>query len=164
MTSFDIAVDFVLLFEGGLSDDPSDSGGVTRFGISQKAYPDLDIRNMTMPQAKEIYRADYWNRCKCNELPVQLALILFDAAVNQGPAAAIRMLQKSLDVRADGVIGAETIAAAHRADVRKVASEFIARRAYQYAIHPQVARFGLGWYRRLAACHRLTQDEPAYHA
>lgn len=160
MNTFDIAVEFVLGFEGDFSDDPHESGGVTRFGISHKTYPELDICSLTRDQAREIYRTDYWNRCKCNELPAQLAIVLFDAAVNQGPGQAIRLLQKALGVNADGVIGPQTIAAAHRAMPSKVVAEFIARRGYQYALHPEVSRFGLGWFRRLTACHQLTQSEP----
>jgi len=157
-TTFNRAVEFVLRFEGDLSDDPKDSGGLTKFGISKKAYPDLDIRNLSRKDAIEIYRRDYWNKCKCNELPAPLALILFDSAVNQGPASAIRLLQKSLEVRADGVMGPETIAAAFRASLRIVVPEFIARRAYQYSLHPDVTRFGLGWMRRLAACYQVSQE------
>ena len=155
---FNRAVEFVLRFEGDFSDDPKDSGGATKFGISQRAYPSLDIRSLTREAAIEIYRQDYWNRCRCNELPAQLALILFDSAVNQGPTAAIRLLQKSLNVGADGVIGPITIAAAFRASPSLVITEFIARRAYQYTLHPEVTRFGLGWFRRLSACHQLAQE------
>ena len=160
MNTFDIAVEFVLSFEGDISDDPHDSGGLTQFGISQKSYPDLDIKSLTRDQAKEIYRNDYWNRAKCNELPAQLAIVLFDSAVNQGAVTAIRLLQKSLNVNADGVIGPMTIAASHRAALNIVVGELIARRAYQYSLHPEVARFGLGWFRRLTSCHQLTQAEP----
>ena len=155
---FDRAVEFVLRFEGDLSDDPHDPGRITKFGISQKAYPDVDIRALTRREAIELYRRDYWMKCKCDHLPAPLAMILFDSAVNQGPRPAVRMLQQALSVRVDGVVGAETIAAGHRASLRLVAVEFIARRGFQYALHPQVSRFGLGWYRRLAACHQVSQE------
>lgn len=158
VSTFERAVEFVLRFEGDYSDDHHDSGGETRYGISKRAYPNIDIKTLTRQQAKDIYYRDYFLRCKCNELPAQLALILFDSAVNQGPTAAIRLLQKSLNVGADGVIGPITIAAAFRASPSLVITEFIARRAYQYALHPEVARFGLGWFRRLAACHQLSQE------
>ncbi len=158
MIPFDRAVEFVLRFEGDISDDPKDSGGLTKFGISQKAHPELDIRSLTLAEAKEIYRKDYWNACKCNELPAPLAIILFDSAVNQGTKIAIRSLQKALDVNVDGIVGPQTIAAAHRVSLGPVVTEFIARRAYQYALHPSVPMFGLGWYRRLAACHQLSQE------
>ena len=158
MIVFERAVEFILRFEGEISDDPNDSGGLTKYGISQKSYPDLDVRALTRTEAVEIYRRDFWARCKCDQIPAPLAIILFDSAVNQGPTAAIRMFQKALGVTVDGKIGAETIAAGHRASLRLVTAEFIARRGYQYALHPQVIRYGLGWYRRLAACHQISQE------
>lgn len=158
MIPFDRAVEFILRFEGDISDDPKDSGGLTKFGISQKAYPDLDIRSLTREDAIGLYRRDYWDRCNCSQMPAPLAFILFDSAVNQGPTAAIRLLQKSLEVRADGVVGAETIAASFRLPLRNAVAEFIARRAYQYALHPDVTRFGLGWFRRLSECHQIALE------
>jgi lysozyme family protein len=147
--TFDEAVEFVLEHEGEYSDDPADTGGRTKFGISQRAYPDLDIPNLARGEAVEILRRDYWEKCRCSELPAGLDLLVFDAAVNQGPGAAARMLQKVLRVAQDGIVGAITIRAAHSFDAN-VRQEFIARRAYQYALVPQVMRMGLGWYRRLA--------------
>ena len=96
---FETAVDFVLTAEGGLVDDPSDPGGLTNFGISQRAYPHLNIRELTIADAKALYRKDYWDRCSCGKLPHAIALVVFDAAVNQGASASIRMLQRSLNVR-----------------------------------------------------------------
>jgi len=154
MTTFDRCVEFVLQHEGGLSDDPLDAGGLTNFGISQRSYPNLDVRNLTKADAIEIYRRDYWQRCRCDEIPSHLATILFDSAVNQGPSAAIRMLQTSLNVKSDGYIGPITIAAALKAD-NGIVAEFVARRALRYATHENLERYGLGWFRRLAACQQL---------
>ena len=60
------AINHTLELEGGYVNDPNDSGGQTKYGISKKAYPDLDIPNLTIAQAMEIYRKDYWDRCKCD--------------------------------------------------------------------------------------------------
>lgn len=158
MSPFDRAIQFILTEEGGFVDDPRDSGGKTRFGISQASYPDIDIKNLTEKDATDIYRRDYWNRCHCNELPSPLAIILFDSAVNQGPAAAIRLFQKSLGVRVDGQIGPLTIAAAHQCKLHEVVPEFIARRAFQYALHKQLNVYGLGWFRRLSRCHQTAME------
>lgn len=158
MMTFERAVEFVLRFEGEHSDDPHDSGGDTWFGISRRAYPRLEPWPPTREQAIELYRQDYWTPCKCSSLPAPIALLVFDSAVNQGPAAAIRLLQKALNVRADGVIGNETLSAIQRSSLRLLVAEFVARRAFQYSLHPQVGRFGLGWFRRLASCHQLAQE------
>src|SRR5579862_3236474 len=109
---FETAVDFVLTAEGGLVDDPSDPGGVTKFGISQRAYPNLNIRELTIADAKALYRKDYWDRCSCDKLPAGIAFVVFDAAVNQGVSGSIRMLQRSLNVLEDGLIGPATLSAA----------------------------------------------------
>jgi lysozyme family protein len=156
--TFDSAVEFVLSHEGGLVNDVHDPGGLTRYGISQRAYPDLDIRNLTKDDAMQIYRTDYWDRCRCDELPAGLAILLFDSAVNQGPTAAIRMLQQALRVSADGVIGPVTLAAAQGA-TKATICEYVARRANTYGLNPNFTRYGLGWSRRLAACHQLALED-----
>ena len=61
---FEDCIDKVLEHEGGYVNDPNDLGGETNFGVSKKAYPDLDIKNLTRDEAKEIYRKDYWERYK----------------------------------------------------------------------------------------------------
>ena len=103
METFDRCVRAVLSEEGGLSDHPQDPGGLTQYGISRRAYPDLDIRRLTMDEVIEIYRRDYWNPVHGTDLPASLALLVFDAAVNQGAGTAARLLQKAVGVREDGV-------------------------------------------------------------
>src|SRR5689334_6646940 len=99
----------VIGHEGGLVDDPRDPGGLTRYGISKRAYPGEDIQNLTLERAKELYRRDYWAPIKGDELPNALGLCLFDMAVNSGPAQAIRTLQRAIDVPVDGIIGPGTL-------------------------------------------------------
>jgi len=86
MTEFvwDTSINITLGFEGGYVNNPNDKGGETKYGISKKAYPDLDIANLTIEQAKEIYKRDYWDRCKCAFIPDALSMALFDFAVNSG--------------------------------------------------------------------------------
>lgn len=159
MTPFEKAVSFVLRHEGGYSNDTHDSGGETKYGISKAAYPTLDIKNLTMDDAKAIYKLDYWDRCFCAVFPQPISFVLFDAAVNQGQAKAIRMLQAALKVKQDGKVGPITIGAAQRADIGHITAMFVARRAYQYALHPEVIRYGQGWFNRLAECHQLAMVE-----
>ncbi len=90
----------------------TDQGGLTRWGISQRAYPDLDISALTRVQAEALYLRDYWMPIHGDSLPPALALVVFDAAVNMGPAQAVRILQARLRVHEDGVMGPETISAA----------------------------------------------------
>jgi lysozyme family protein len=152
---FETAVEFVLAAEGGLVDDASDPGGLTKFGISQRAYPNLNIRDLTIDEAKALYRNDYWSRCSCDRLPAGIALILFDAAVNQGVSASIRMLQRSLNVPEDGVIGRVTLSAVAARTPAGIIAEMIAMRSVAYAVSPLAGRDGLGWFRRLAKAHQF---------
>src|ERR1041384_5177399 len=110
MSTFDRLFDLVVGHEGGFTADPADPGnwtggavGVgacrgTRFGISAAAYPNLDIANLTLEAAKAIYQRDYWQCIAGDRLPPALALLVFDAAINNGTARAIRWLQQTLQV------------------------------------------------------------------
>ncbi len=156
--TFDIAVEFVLSQEGGLADDPQDMGGLTNYGISHTNYPMIDIAHLTRDDAKTIYKRDYWDACSCGLLPDGLAIVLLDAAVNQGPLAGRRMLQQALNVKQDGVIGPMTQQAAMSADVKKTVSEFVARRINTYGLNPQFTRYGLGWARRCVLVHQIALE------
>lgn len=158
MTGFDKAIDFVLSHEGGYSNDPNDPGGETRWGISKRSHPELDIANLTREQAVLLYKTDYWDKCRCGEMPFPIALLVMDSSVNQGPDAAIRMLQASLDVNVDGKLGPVTIGAIQRAAISRLLCEFVAERAFRYAINPNVRRYGRGWFARLASCHQSANE------
>ena len=90
--NFSSAIEFVLLMEGGYVFDKDDPGGETKYGISKKAYPKLDIKNLSLNKAKEIYKRDYWDRVGCEGLLFPLNLVIFDTAVNMGVRSALKML------------------------------------------------------------------------
>ena len=142
------AVQIILDLEGGLVEDPRDPGGITKFGISLSAYPGLGregILALSLEQAKDIYQRDYWEKGKCDLLPPALRLIFFDSCVNQGVLAATKILQKSLGVEADGVLGPKTLEAAKRLSPQKL----LAQRALAYIALPTFKSFGHGWLIRL---------------
>lgn len=95
--------------EGGLVDNSQDPGGLTQWGISQRAYPHLDIRNLTQAQAAGIYHDDYWQKIHGDDLPDEVAFALLDYAVNSGVGGAIRGLQRAIGAQVDGAMGAETL-------------------------------------------------------
>jgi lysozyme family protein len=112
--AFASAVAFVIdRLEGG-DKIITDSGGLTRWGISQRAYEALDVAHLTREAAVQLYHRDYWRPVRADELPTGLDLQVFDTAVNQGPFQAAKMLQALLHVPADGVIGPQTVEAARR--------------------------------------------------
>lgn len=96
---FNYCVEQILKHEGGYVNDPRDPGGETNFGISKRAYPNLDIKSLTKEVAIEIYRRDYWNRI--DKTFPELNLLVFDAAVNQGVSAANNLVTaiKSLNLK-----------------------------------------------------------------
>ena len=161
-SAFEIALSFVLAMEGGFVDDPDDPGGMTRYGISQRAYPDLDIRHLTQAQASAIYYQDYWQPCQCDHLPVATACVLFDTAVNMGQGTAIKLLQQSVNTQVDGVIGQQTIAACFRERCAHYLPDMLSRRAKRYhqiAQDEKQSRFFRGWMRRLFELQQRLHEE-----
>jgi lysozyme family protein len=93
LNEFRRALKFVLAHEGGYVNDPKDPGGETKWGISKKTYPSLDIKNLSPEQASEIYAKDYWDPCGCDTLGWPLSAVAFDSAVNLGPVRIIGWLR-----------------------------------------------------------------------
>ncbi len=156
MTQEDQCIGLILAREGGLVDNPRDPGSLTKYGISKRAYPHLDIRNLTIDEARAIYRRDYWNPIHGNQLPKGLDLLVFDCAVNQGVKTAIHLLQEATRVTMDGIIGEKTLAAA-RNKMPGVMQEYCVLRAWRYEINKNEDVFGKGWYRRLFGLYDLAQ-------
>lgn len=124
--NFEDAFKVVVAQEGGYVSDPADPGGETRYGISKRAYPNVDIKTLTLEQARDIYLNDYWREAGCDQLAPEMALLVFDCAVNQGVGRAKQL-----------------VAIAHDP------VSFQAERALHYAGLPTFDRFGRGWMRRL---------------
>lgn len=115
------AVKRLLTDEGGYTDRTRDAGGATRFGISQREYPHLDIKNLTREQAIEIYWRDWWCKFRYGALPSPLSAKMLDLAVNIGPSETTRCLQRALRasgvaIAENGILGPLTRAAVTRAN------------------------------------------------
>lgn len=149
MSAWDVAITFLLGIEGGYVNDPLDAGGETKYGISKKSYPHLDIAGLTREDAEKIYREDYWQALRCDDLPDALAVAVFDSGVNQGISPAARMLQLAVRVQADGVIGPITLDAARTESQRQILVRYLALRGVRYASTPGFDRYGMGWLGRL---------------
>ena len=100
----------------------------------------------TEDEAKAIYRRDYWDKLRPDELPQELAICVFDCAVNMGRDKAVRLLQRACGVAQDGVMGGNTIAAANRLVDPVV--RFSAERVIAYTGIRGFDTFGKGWLRR----------------
>jgi lysozyme family protein len=160
---FEQCFDIVVGEEGGFDNNPADPGNWTggkvnvghlngtKYGISAAAYPDLYIQALTLENAKDIYHKSYWAVNLCDTMPPSIAMLVFDAAVNNGNRRAIWWLQGAVGAFQDGEIGPKTIAALNRKGAQAVAIEFMAQRTNFMASFPTWPTFGLGWARRLAA-------------
>lgn len=147
MNDFDKAFQHVIGLEGGYVNDLRDPGGETKFGISHKAYPSINIKDMTLDQAKELYRNDYWIPAKCDLLPYPLNMYVFDCAVNQGVSVSARLLQQAAKVKVDFVIGQITLDAIKRDP--EIAHKFMVERAIRYFGSTNFDTFGKGWLKRI---------------
>ena len=119
-SKFDSAFKRLMIFEGGHVIDERDSGGETKYGISKRSYPHLNIKSLTKKQAKEIYRSDWWEKYKYDKMATmcegdynEIAIRLFILAVNIGPKSAHKCLQRALvscgeELDIDGIIGGHT--------------------------------------------------------
>lgn len=158
MISFDVAFARLVDHEGGYTDDPRDPGnwtggkagvGVlkgTKFGIAANTYGWLDIKNLTLSQAKEIYREDFWDVIGTAHPAVKFQL--FDAAVNHGRPNAVRMLQRAVGVADDGEWGPVSQAALDRMETNDVLLRFVAYRLKFWVALNAFDTYGRGWVRR----------------
>jgi lysozyme family protein len=144
-TTFDRAFDFTLREEGYYSNDPFDPGGETKYGISKKAHPTVDIKNLTLQDAKSIYYTEYWRPFeRIAEIHPALAMVLYDTGVNMGTGTAVRMLQKAVGVPADGVIGPVTLNAIEN-NKQNIIPFILKERILYYTSRPHWERFKNGW-------------------
>jgi len=153
MANFDEAIDKTLVNEGGYVNDPSDRGQETNLGISKRAYPNVDIKNLTVSQAKEIYKRDYWDKVKADNIESQLiASELFDTAVNMGVRTASKLIQGCIGTHPDGIIGNVTLQQINDTDEELLLLRFklakVARYAYLAKKRPANRKYLLGWINR----------------
>lgn len=157
---FDRAVAIVIEHEGGESDNATDHGGLTKFGISQASYPDLAIAALTIEKARSIYYTDWWIRYRICTLPTAISPKVLDSAVLAGPGTAIRMLQRACNAvgapcEIDGAIGPQTRAACASVAPGALLAAYrgLLQRHYQQivAADPAQAVFLAGWEARACA-------------
>ncbi len=153
MKNFKEIIEQVLHHEGGYVNDPKDLGGETKYGITKRFYPDIDIKNLTIEQATEIYKKDYWDRNRIEETPKELWHIYFDMCVNMGRRTAVKILQRAANssghrLEVDGGMGPATIKGLQNLHIDRV-------RAYRVKYYvdlinkkPEQEKFYLGWFRR----------------
>lgn len=120
MSLFDEAVEYLMSpqCEGGYVNDPSDPGGETKYGISKRSYPHLNIAALTQEESKEIYKKDWWDKLNLDNFPYEgVAEKLFNISVNIGIHWCVICLQRAVrasngeQLKEDGIIGSKTLQA-----------------------------------------------------
>lgn len=162
MAMFEVSFNRVFTNEGFFQNNPNDRGnwtsgqiGVgelrgTKFGICAMSYPHLDIINLTLFQAKEIYKRDWWDKFKMERFRPAMQYQMFDAAINHGMYNATRMLQWAVGAKADGIIGPNTLASVKATELNDLLLCFISERLVFMTDISTWAEFGKGWARRIA--------------
>lgn len=170
MSRFDECLKVVLDYEGGYCDVEQDRGGATNAGVTTDTYaewrdsinrPQKDVRRITEFELRCIYATRYWFVAGCDDAPAPLDLVLFDGAVNHGPARSVMFLQSVLGVQPiRGYFGEKTCEAVKAiTDVKQVCRDIIAQRRNFYAAIIQADStqevFAKGWENRL---QKLTKE------
>lgn len=176
--SYDEAYAFTAKWEGGLSDDAADRGGITNYGVSIVFLRDFVkshcsaakrlglpyvvdknvIRSLTKEKAKEIFREAFWSAMCCDEYSAPFAAALFDCGVNSGCARAVRCAQTACNLYldkpliVDGALGPKSKAAFKNASLKEALASINARRAFLERIvenNPSQKVFARGWNNRV---------------
>jgi lysozyme family protein len=136
----------------GFVQDPNDSGGTTKYGIAQVYNPEIDVRTLNWPTAKQIYLDKYWYGNKCHRMGDRVAVLFFDMCVNPGPLRATKILQTAVGVDDDGKIGPTTLGVLGMSDQNSVCETMCDLRAAHYrrraTADPKNQRYLDGWLNR----------------
>ena len=139
----------------GYSCIAEDAGGETKFGIAKNANPDVDIKSLTLREAMTIYYNRYWVPLGCDNYDFPLAVNVFDAGVNHGTGGAAKMLQRAVNVTADGQVGKQTINATKTFNSLEICDKILKSREDLFrsivSRKPEQAKFLKGWLSRIAS-------------
>ena len=158
MTLFDKIVEQIIKIEGGFVNDPKDPGGKTKYGISQKSFPHLNIEKLTKEQAAAIYKKYYWAPYPFYEelKSPQIALKLFAAGINMGQKYANICMQRAVRsfkyLDTDGIIGPKSLDAINSISHKELIPAFNSECAGRYRMlcvkNPSLKKFLNGWLNR----------------
>jgi lysozyme family protein len=158
--------EMLIKHEGGFTDDQRDKGnskgdghgneGSTMLGVTSwnwakytgKPAPKEVMRELTVDDVKPLYKKNYWDAVKADELPSGIDVSCADLCVNAGPGRAAKILQRSVSATADGAIGPKTIAAVYDFDPVDVLHKYYDGREAFYRSLDDYKIYGKGWSRR----------------
>ena len=150
--NFDECLKMLLHHEGGYVNHPKDPGGETNLGVTKRVYEKWggtkDMKDLTVEDVAPIYKKEYWDRCKCDDLESGVDWAVFDWAVNSGTGRSAKAIQKICGAAQDGAIGPKTLALIGKQDTQYVVEEFGKIRQDFYESLKTFDTFGKGWTRR----------------
>lgn len=165
--SYKASLQAVLREEGGYVNHPKDPGGATNKGITQAVFDNynklrgksrISVKLITSDEVERIYRMQYWDVVRGDELPAGLDYAVFDYAVNSGPSRAVKHLQEILKVPVDGAMGPQTLGAARVANTEGAVIALCNRRMQFLQNLPTWGTFGKGWTARVGRVKKLGVD------
>jgi lysozyme family protein len=156
--NFEQCLALVLKHEGGFVNNPYDPGGMTNLGVTKATWESWTGKPATEAEMKALgpadvlplYRKQYWDKVRGDELPMGVDYVVFDCAVNAGPSRAAKILQSVIEVPSDGMIGPKTIAKVNETNPRDVVTLYCEKRLEFLQMLPTFDKFGKGWSRRVA--------------
>jgi lysozyme family protein len=150
--NFDECLKMLLHHEGGYVNHPKDPGGETNLGVTKRVYEKWggtkDMKDLTVEDVAPIYKKEYWDKCKCDDLESGVDWAVFDWAVNSGTGRAAKAIQKICGAAQDGAIGPKTLALIGTQNTEYVIEEFGKIRQDFYESLKTFDTFGKGWTRR----------------
>ena len=156
----------ILHHEGGYVNHPEDPGGETNLGVTKRVYEEFggtkDMKDLTVEDVEPIYKKNYWDRVKADQLPSGLDLCVFDFGVNAGTGRSAKYLQGMVGATKDGAIGPATLAKVKEfvsmEGVGGAIAEFQHRRQGYYEGLKTFGTFGRGWTRRVTETTQLALE------
>ena len=154
---FSEALEVILHHEGGYVNHPKDPGGETNLGVTKRVYEDFggekEMKDLTKEDVEPIYKKNYWDRVKGDDLPEGLDLCIFDFAVNAGPGRAAKFIQRLVKTTVDGGIGPNTLKCINdhveHYGVSTAIDQYQSERQNYYESLSNFETFGRGWTRRV---------------
>lgn len=154
--NFETALEMLLEHEGGYVNHPKDPGGETNLGVTKRTWAkwlgrdinEGEMKELTFEDVAELYKKEYWDRLKCDNLPTGLDFFCFDWGVNSGTGRSAKALQRIISVAQDGAIGPKTLRALEDHNAKEVVDLMHSRRQEFYENLTTFETFGKGWTRR----------------
>lgn len=164
--NFEQCLALVLKHEGGYVNNPRDPGGRTNLGVTQKVWEEwvghpvdeAAMKALGPQDVAPLYKKNYWDKIKGDQLPAGVDYACFDLAVNSGVGRAAKILQKAVGVNPDGAIGPATMDAVASSDARNLATEICDLRLAFLQSLPTFDTFGKGWTRRVQEVEKTAFD------